>query len=289
MPCSKCGAEVNTSDLVCPNCQEKLTPTNEASSATQTPMKRPMPFWYKIAVFLTVIALIAVSAGLLFTESLVNVPQKQLKALRENDIESAYQNFTSSEFKAATSLNQFRQFAEVYPVLVTHQSVLFPQRSIIDHMLILKGKLIINENNSTPIEYRLIKEEGKWKIFSLILLKGQTQNKAEKKKIISMTKILLRDIQTDQIDKGYENSFSESFKQVTSLKEFKSLVQSYPLFTQKFTSTFHNAIIHEDQASVAIVLKTDTSILYLKNHYNLIEKKWKISSIRILTPTLVEK
>ncbi len=243
-----------------------------------------MPYWFKFALFLTLLALIAVSGGLFFTESLIDVPQKQLETLRENKIEAAYQNFTSSQFQAATSLDQFRQFIHTYPILTTHQTALFPQRSIIDHMTILKGKLIIDEEHHTPIEYRLIKEEGRWKILSLTLPKGQMQNIGEKKKIITMTKAFFHDLQSDQIEKAYHTYFSDQFHQVTSLKEFKTLIEQTPLLKHKSTTSFHHPLIQKNEATISATLKAGVATLYLKIYYTFSHESWKIAKLRILSP-----
>jgi len=275
--------------MQCPKCHEKINRNEERDVDHQTQMKRPMPRWFKLAIFITLTALCVVSGGLLFTESLLNFPQKQLSALRENEIETAYQDFTSAHFKASISLEQFRHFVETYPILVTNHSALFPQRSIAGDITILKGKLLADDQSTTTIEYRLIKEEGKWKILSINFPKSQSQNKAEKKKIIQITRSLLKEIQEGDIQSSYEMYFSDDFKATTSLEDFKNLIRQNPLLTQDYQVSFHKPIIKDDEGTVSVVLKADHQVIYFKNKYIKDKSIWKILSFRILSPTIADK
>lgn len=164
--CPQCGAKVESSYSYCPACGVKIPPSSEAPLIN----KRKMPFWFKCLIGLAVIALIGVTAGILLTEGLVDVVDKQLSALRQKNIEKAYEAYTSKEFQQATSFNQFRRFIESYPIFFHNQSAHFAQRSIKDHVAILKGNLVSDKHEEIPIEYHLVKEHRKWKILSMRLL-----------------------------------------------------------------------------------------------------------------------
>ena len=133
--------------------------------------KKQMPLWFKIAIALSVLALIAVTAGILFTESWVDVVDHQLDALRHKDVEKAYTAYTSKEFQENTSLEQFRYFVEAHPIFFDNQFAHFTKRSLQDHIGTLVGHLTSSDHVNFPIKYKLIKEDGKWKILSIRFLK----------------------------------------------------------------------------------------------------------------------
>ncbi|MFI5344387.1 MAG: DUF4864 domain-containing protein [Chlamydiales bacterium] len=263
---------------------ETPLPTNPPENPQQI-KKKPMPRWFKILIIITLLALIAVSAGLLFTESLVDTVEKQLDALRKNDIETAYQAYTSKDFQAATSLNQFRQFVQSYPILHTNHSALFPQRSIKDHMTILRGKLMEHDHGSTPIEYRLIKEDGKWKILSMRLSKVQAQNSAEKRELVQLTQSQLKEIQEGHIPQAYELYSSDEFKKATSLEDFKKFIKKYPILIERHLTSFHNPILQDNSGRLSVILRSDQYVAFLKNYYVYENGAWKILSMRILSPS----
>ena len=137
--------------------------------------KKKMPIWFKLAIFLSVLALIGVTGGILFTESWVDVVDHQLAALREKDIDKAYYAYTSKEFQKENSLDQFRTFVEAHPIFFHNQSAHFQKRTLQDHLGKITGHLTSDEHMNVPIKYKLIKEDGKWKILSIRFLKTSDQ------------------------------------------------------------------------------------------------------------------
>lgn len=129
--------------------------------------KKSMPLWFKLVIFLTCLALIGVTGGILLTESWVDVVDHQLDALRKKDIPKAYTGYTSHEFQTSMSLNQFTHFLDAHPAFYNNQSSHFGERLLEHNKRILRGKLLSNDHKSTPVEYKLVKENGKWKIQSI--------------------------------------------------------------------------------------------------------------------------
>lgn len=286
MQCSKCGASINENHKFCPSCGEKIPESLAlAEEKKDLPPKKPMPFWFKLLLFIAFVALILVSAGILFTERLVDVVDKQLEALRSGNIDAAYQDYTSKDFKNATTLEQFRQFIDTYPILINNHSAQFPQRSIKDHITILKGKLMANDQTTAPVEYRLIKEDGKWKILSVRILKVQSQNSDEKRDLIKLTKAQLKDIQEGNVKQAYDKYTSQEFKQATSLEGFENFLKKYPILVNRHLTSFHNPLIQDHTGRLSIILRSDQYVAYLKNYYVYEDGAWKILSMRILSPS----
>jgi hypothetical protein len=150
--------------------------------------KKTMPLWFKIVCTLSVVALMLVIGGILFTESWVGVVERQLNELKEGDIEQAYYLYTSKEFQITTPFDKFRSFIEAHPILFQKPSARFPTRSLHQNVSTLQGKLTNFNHKPIPIEYQLIKEGGKWKILSIHFIDhnsaiDQTSTLPEKKQL----------------------------------------------------------------------------------------------------------
>lgn len=304
MLCSHCGAKIETGYYYCPSCGAKLDPDSLTTAATdnlsetlqntsstmqaQIVKKKPMPFWFKLIAFLAVLALIAVTAGILFTESLVDVVDHQLQALHQQDIAKAYHSYTSKDFQSATSLNQFRNFIDAYPVFLNNQSAHFTQRSIEHNVGTLRGNLTSQEHINTPIEYKVIKEEGKWKILSIRLLKPENiQNAKEEdhaENLIEVTKAQLKDIQDHKLTDAYQHYSSQEFKEATSEEAFQEFIKRYPILIHYHVVSFHKPTIRNGVGTLSVILQSDQVAAYVKYYLIYEDQKWKIWSMRILSP-----
>ncbi len=303
MFCSHCGAQVTSDYQYCPHCGSKLDASSvsppplsdkqESSSPAPIMKKKPMPFWFKLIGLLAVLALIGVTAGILFTESWVDVVDHQLAALRQHDISKAYYDYTSKDFQAATSLDQFRNFIDSYPVFLNNQIAHFNQRSIEHNIGILKGNLTSTDHISTPIEYKLIKENDKWKILSLRLLKpGNIQNTKEgdhAEDLIEVAKAQLKDIQDQKLPEAYQNYSSKEFKDATSEDAFREFIKRYPILTHYHVVSFHKPTIRNGVGTLSVILQSDQIAAYVKYYLIYEDQKWKIWSMRILSPSESEE
>ncbi len=301
MFCSRCGAKIDANYKYCPNCGSQLdsasissTPIDSAQessarSDTQVVKKKPMPFWLKLASLLAVLALIGVTAGILFTESWVDVVDHQLEALRQNDIAKAYYAYTSKDFQSATSLDQFRHFIEAYPVFLNNQSAHFTQRSIDRNIGTLKGNLTSQDHVNTPIEYKLIKEDDKWKILSIRLLKpGSIQNAKENshaEDLIEVTKAQLKAIQDQKLSEAYQDYSSQEFKEATSEEGFREFIKRYPILSDYHVVSFHKPTIRNGVGTLSVILQSEQIAAYVKYYLIYEDQKWKIWSMRILSPS----
>lgn len=138
--------------------------------------KRVMPLWFKIVCSLSFLALVCVTAGIIFTESWSDVISCQLNAIKNEDFDKAYQEYTSEAFRKATSKEEFKQFILSHPGFYKAESAFFTKRSIKDNFRTLRGYLSWRDHEDIPVEYRLIKEDGSWKIQSIRLLKTRKMN-----------------------------------------------------------------------------------------------------------------
>lgn len=296
MNCPHCNEKIESHYQYCPACGAKIDGSSSSLEANQPPIeqvqtKKPIPWWLKLLSLIAILALIAVTAGILFTESLVDVAEHQLEALREGDIQKAY-SYTSKDFQAATSLNQFRDFVEAYPVFFNNRSVHFTQRSIEHHIGTLRGNLTSNDHINTPIEYKVIKEDDKWKILSIRLLKvdsiQSTTKDDQSEELIETAKAQLKDIQEGKLVEAYDYS-SQEFKNATSEEAFSNFIQRYPILSHYHVVSFHKPTVRHGVGTLSIILQSDQVAAYVKYYLIYENQKWKIWSMRILSPSEDEK
>lgn len=297
MNCSHCGVKVDAHYQFCSACGAKLATNSISPSSTpstptdQSPIikKKPMPFWFKLVAIVAILSLMAVTAGILFTESWVDIVDLQLEALRKHDIEKAYYSYSSKDFQSATSLDQFGNFVEAYPVFLNNQSAHFTQRSIDRNIGTLKGNITSNDRINTPIEYKLIKEKEKWKILSIRLLKpGNIQNAKEADKtedLIKLVKTQLEDIQQLKLTEAYQETSSQEFKEATSEEAFREFIKRYPILSLYQIVSFHKPAIRNGVGTLSVILKAEQIAAYVKYYLIFENQKWKIWSIRILSPS----
>lgn len=301
--CSNCGAKIDSDANYCSSCGAKLSSNQDPSpspspSSSHPPsvepsiplvQKRRMPLWFKILIGLALLALVGVTAGILFTESLVDIVEHQLKALRQEDIKKAYYTYTSKDFQEATSLEQFQNFVKAYPILLTSQSAHFSQRSIKNKVGTLKGNLTSNDHKKIPIEYKLTKEDGKWKILSIRLLQPTMlppSNEAfNANALIDIVKTQLQDLEKGAITAAYENYSSQEFKESTSQEAFNQFVKKYPILTHHTQASFHKPSLKNGVSTIAAILKSNQTAAYLKYYLIYEDGAWKIWSMRILSPS----
>lgn len=293
MYCSHCGEELTPNYRFCPSCGTKIDESTVIAPEPpvhQVVQKKPMPIWFKIAAFVAVLALIGVTAGILFTESLVDVVDNQLSALRENDISKAYYNYTSKDFQAATSLDQFRSFIDAYPVFLNNDSAHFSQRTIEHNIGILKGTLTSQDKVNTPIEYKLIKDDGKWRILSIRLLKPRKIENAKEpdaaKNLIEVAKSQLKSIQDQKFAEAYDQYSSKEFKEATSEEAFTKFVKRYPILSDYHVVSFHKPLIRNGVGTLSVILQSDKAAAYAKYYFIQSDQMWKIWSMRILSPSI---
>lgn len=281
MLCAKCGTQVNTDTQNCPSCGA-LLPSLHA-------VKKPMPFWFKIIAILAVIALIGVTAGILFTERLVDTVDNQLSALKRDDINQAYYDYTAKDFQQTTSLEEFRHFIKSYPIFIHNQSAHFTERNVKDHVGTLKGHLTSEEHVKIPVEYKLIKEEGKWKILSIRLLQSPTSTTpppaATVQDLIQVVKGQLQAIEKGDLEKSYQDYTSKEFKEVTNQQTFEAFINRYPILLKHTSASFHKPTIRQNVYMLPVILNSADSAAYIKYYLIKEEGAWKIWSIRILSPT----
>jgi hypothetical protein len=174
MFCSQCGFQSASDAKFCSNCGNQLAPEKQTEAATATTPtfatmpqpKKKMATWKKVVLGGVVFIILVVSLALYATSGLLVPINAQLEALRAGNLRGAYEQ-TSSAFQQTTSYEQFAAFVKAYPGLFKNKDTSFSDRSWEGSQGHVKGTLIDDSGGVIPIEYRLVKENGKWKILGI--------------------------------------------------------------------------------------------------------------------------
>lgn len=130
--------------------------------------KKKMALWKKIligvGVFFLLITIISFSA----TSGIVKVSEKQLNLISSGDLKGAYA-LTSQEFQKSVTYDKFLKYVNTYEVLKNYNSHSFSSRETQGDLGLIRGTITAKDGTVMPLEYRLIKENGEWKILSLDL------------------------------------------------------------------------------------------------------------------------
>jgi hypothetical protein len=174
MFCSQCGFQSASDAKFCSNCGNQLASEKQTEAATVTTPsftnvtmpKKKMATWKKVVLGGVVFIILVISVALYATSGLLVPINAQLEALRAGNIRGAYEQ-TSSAFQQTTSYEQFTAFVKAYPGLFKNKETSFSDRSWEGSQGHVKGTLIDDSGGVIPIEYRLVKENGKWMILGI--------------------------------------------------------------------------------------------------------------------------
>ncbi len=135
----------------------------ESSQYSAEEKNRKSGLWKKLLLGVVLFVVFVVVLVLILTKGITDVVNKQLVSLKKGDLYTAY-SLTSKDFKNSVSFESFKEFVERYPSLSKNKSHSFTERSIENNIGTLKGTLESEDGAITPVEFKLIKEEGEWKI-----------------------------------------------------------------------------------------------------------------------------
>jgi hypothetical protein len=95
----------------------------------------------------------------------------QLYALKKKAVEDAYENYTSKEFKATTSLDEFQKFIDAHPIFFEFSNFSFPKLTFNNNIATMVGLLKDMNGHSYPIEFDLNEDDQQWKILHIQISK----------------------------------------------------------------------------------------------------------------------
>lgn len=101
------------------------------------------------------------------SKPLIEVIEKQVEKIRQNNVSNAYQHYTSKDFQKSTSLGDFEAFVKNQPSLSDNGKVEMDNLSFDNNVATFSGVLTTKSGTRYPAEYSLIQEDGVWKILHI--------------------------------------------------------------------------------------------------------------------------
>lgn len=295
--------------MLCPNCQKPLSEGAHYCSecgqkiGPQNSKKRPFA-----KTFLPLLALLALlgggwylynSTGVSFsfpvkpedskesnssTERLLEPPQAFMQALKENNLKKAYEDYSSKGFRENTSYANFQDFVKDIPLL-SHFSEVLVKSHEINQGRGLVTLLLNPDQENLPVEFRLIQDNGPWKILFLRVIYPHetkaTGGKLDALSIISTVQEYLEALQSKKIGQAYKKFLSSDLQKEVPLDGFAQFINGYPAFTDHDSINIKEPSFEEDMGQVTIELQKGeqiTEITYALKEEN---REWKIIGMHV--------
>lgn len=211
--------------------------------------------------------------------------EAQLRAFREGDIEQAYSETLSKEFKEAVSLEDFVIYVKKYPILFKHTEVEIKKPEISGEKIVLR--VILNpDQEAVPVDYTLSNEDGRWKIWNMSITQSYW-GAAEKliKDLSTMRKPVenqLKSIRNHEVEKAYYDNVSKAFQEKTSVDNFRKIVENFPILSQYTSMEFNEPMFSKGTGELQVVLKGPRGSAIIEYTLGIENDQWKIWSVKIV-------
>lgn len=178
-------------------------------------------------------------------DTMMSPVNQQLNALKSGDILQAYSSYTSADFRSGTSFKEFKRFVYRYPTLDNHESSVLKETYDKD-MGMVNGKIFSNGGKENLIEYKLIKENGEWRINQITVKEIKNDNAGIFKNSDILKRIFKN--QKDRYSINYPENWGKSVSAQGALVlngkpgtlSFLSTVNIQTIFTKQFGGSFSN-------------------------------------------------
>lgn len=249
----------------------------------------------KIPIWLTVLGLICFLGAIVsflihfFSEDPSKVVEGQILSLRNKKISEAYYTYTSEEFQAQTSFENFQEFLKENPIFFDNTSVQVSDKVIeLDRSSFLILFYIGSEEKNEAI-YNLIKEKNGWKILGIEVIEHEESPSVDSSmtsELITPIEMQLSAFQKHDLLGAYTDLVSKQFQTNTPFDKFKTYVLQNAILTDFKNYDFKEHFIEGSQGIVTVVLNPDAESILVK--YKLIREndEWKIELMKVVPPVL---
>lgn len=209
---------------------------------------------------------------------------RQLEALRGNKFAEAYYGIVSKAFQAETSLEEFEQFIRNYPILSKHKEAVVTSVSQESGQAVVKATLDPS-GNAIMLEFKLAKEEGLWRIWSLRLIFPPDEAKHYPVFEMMAEPVLqqLTLLQRGDIGAAYRNFTSLPFRRATSLESFTAFVNKFPAFHQNNKVELKDRTIQNNMGKFRVALYGTAGITLVEYTLGQEGDAWKIWGLQIIS------
>jgi len=190
MFCPNCGAQAPNDAKFCSACGKPIAPVQYANASPQTAAAPASPvfssgpiagspplrsgfagwlaalkLWQKIALGAVTFIVVVVALAMWATSGLEEPVQRHFAAIRSGDVVGAYGELSVAA-RQQTSLDDFRKMLINVPALTKVTGESYSSREVNNGEGHLDGMLEIEGGGKLPIQVRLVKENGAWKILA---------------------------------------------------------------------------------------------------------------------------
>lgn len=217
--------------------------------------------------------------------SLIAPIDAQLRELRAGNVEAAYEDPTSKDFKSATTLEAFKEFISRYPILTKHKTISVKPISIQQDEAAITVVLDPNKD-AVPMNYKLIRENNQWKIWHLSVTPLYSEQVTALLKDPQSMRIpienYLEEIKNDNALKAYQQYTSSHFKKSTTLEAFRNYLIDFPVFAQHTNVRYKEPLIERGTGFIEVLLDTETTTTTVEFTMGIEDDQWKIWELHVL-------
>lgn len=240
-------------------------------------------FGILLVLFLITFALYLVYLDKTHPDQPEAIVKAQIEAVMAGKWTEAYYSYTSKEFQAATSLEDFKRYIRSFPEIQKDSHITIDEST--DANSLKDVEITISSQQSKPVkmEYQLIKEGEKWKVlnFRIAVEEKTTLNPAQQSALLYLEEVL-KLIKNGEYEKVYNAFTSPSFKKEFTLDAFKDYIKSYPIMALFTYSELLDLTEENDLTTLKIRFENSAQSASMAFSVKKSASGWKIQTIEML-------
>jgi len=219
------------------------------------------------------------------TNELANVVHAQLQALQKGEILESYYHYLSKDFLRDASFETFCEFVSSHPILTSFKNISYKKRKIENGFGFVQA-ILSAETGHFLVEWKLKKQNGKWKVWSLaVLLPPQEAMKraATDPGALSIpVRKLLDALLLNNVQKAYRGTARE-FQEATTLEDFEAFVDAHPVLTNRDLADFKTGRIENSIGTLKVNVHNEHGMTAMEFRLGFDEGEWKIWAIKVIS------
>ncbi len=210
----------------------------------------------------------------------------QLKALKNQNLVGAYKNLVSKQFLQQTPFEAFKAFLVAHPLLKEYEDYDFKEHTLADNRGIATV-VLHGQDELTPVEYRMIHEEGEWKILMMRIEAQHENHPANEEKsqdpaaMIDLVRDQLALLQQGKIRQVYDQDIAKETQAEISFENFQSFIQKYPALIKHNSVNIREPTLEKGLGGLVAELVDEQGTTVVEYHLAISDGSWKIIGMHI--------
>lgn len=212
------------------------------------------------------------------TASMIAPVEKQLRALKAEDLQTAYTGLVSRPFMQQTPFEAFREFVKAHPLLTTFERYDFKEHSLEDRRGLVT--IILNPTKEAlPVSYQLVMDDGEWQILNMQV--DQLAKKESAEGMISLVREQLSLLQQGKIRQVYDDLISKKTQEEVPFETFQGFILRYPALSNHTSVNILDPSIEKEVGRLVTEVKNDQGTMVIDYHLTEESGRWKIAGMHI--------